>query len=67
MYREGNPNVLKAKAIYFIEICEGVSRQLEIIQDGIFSSTEKVDKCYFLSFASVCLVYQVMFKSFPKL
>lgn len=39
MYREGicNPNVLEAKAIYFTEICEGVSRQLQIIQDGIFS------------------------------
>lgn len=61
MYREGicNPNVLEAKAIYFTEICEGVCRQLQIIQDGIFSSTEKVHKCCFPSFASGCLVYHV--------
>lgn len=56
MCREGNPNVFEAKVIYFTEICEGVSRQLQIIQDGIFSSTEKVHKCYVPSFASVCLV-----------
>lgn len=68
MYGEGihHQNVLEAKAIYFTEICEGVSRQLQVIQDGIFSSTENVRKCLFPSFASGCLVYQIMLENFPK-